>query len=60
IIAKDQGNRTTPSFVAFSGVDQHYERLIGEAAKNHATLNPGRSTFFDVKQLIGKKFHKQL
>ncbi|CAN1176882.1 Luminal-binding protein 2 [Linum perenne] len=49
IIANDQGNRTTPSIVSFSGADQDYERLIGEAAKNQATLNPGR-TFFDVKR----------
>ncbi|CAN1793685.1 Luminal-binding protein 2 [Linum perenne] len=48
IITNDQGNRTTPSIVAF---DQNYERLIGEAAKNQATLNP-RRTFFDVKRLI--------
>ncbi|CAN1176877.1 Luminal-binding protein 3 [Linum perenne] len=54
IIANDQGNRTTPSIVSFSGADQDYERLIGEAAKNQATLNPGR-TFFDVKRLVGKK-----
>ncbi|CAN1793683.1 Luminal-binding protein 2 [Linum perenne] len=52
IITNDQGNRTTPSIVAF---DQNSERLIGEAAKNQATLNP-RCTFFDVKRLIGKKF----
>ncbi|CAN1309099.1 Luminal-binding protein 5 [Linum perenne] len=52
IIANDQGNRTTPSFVAF---DQNVDRLIGEAAKNQSTLNPTR-TFFDVKRLIGKKF----
>ncbi|CAN1793698.1 Luminal-binding protein 5 [Linum perenne] len=45
IITNDQGNRTTPSIVAF---DQNYERLIGEAAKNQATLNP-RRTFFDGK-----------
>ncbi|CAN1237515.1 Heat shock 70 kDa protein BIP2 [Linum grandiflorum] len=51
IITNDQGNRTTPSIVAFAGD----ERLIGEAAKNQATLNPTR-TFFDVKRLIGKKF----
>ncbi|CAN1274890.1 Luminal-binding protein, partial [Linum perenne] len=50
IIANDQGNRTTPSSVAFSS-----ERLIGEAAKNQAILNP-RRTVFDVKRLIGKKF----
>ncbi|CAN1298650.1 Heat shock 70 kDa protein BIP3 [Linum perenne] len=46
-----QGNRTTPSFIAFSSE----ERLIGEAPKNQATLNP-RRTFFDVKRLIRKKF----
>ncbi|CAN1238644.1 Luminal-binding protein [Linum grandiflorum] len=57
IIANDQGNRTTPSFVAFAGADQEYDRLIGEAARNQATLNPG-CTFFDVKRLIGKKFVK--
>ncbi|CAN1793715.1 Luminal-binding protein 2 [Linum perenne] len=48
IIANDQGNRTTPSFVSF---DQNVDRLIGEAAKNQSTLNPTR-TFFDVKRLI--------
>ncbi|CAN1314969.1 Heat shock 70 kDa protein BIP3 [Linum perenne] len=53
IIANDQGNRTTPSFVAFSAPDS--ERLIGEAARNQAALNPTR-TIFDVKRLIGKKF----
>ncbi|CAN1730020.1 Heat shock 70 kDa protein BIP2 [Linum perenne] len=53
IIANDQGNRTTPSSVAFSSFNS--ERLIGEAAKNQATLNP-RRTVFDVKRLIGKKF----
>ncbi|CAN1189441.1 Heat shock 70 kDa protein BIP1 [Linum perenne] len=56
IIANDQGNRTTPSYVAFSGADQDYERLIGESAKNQATLSPG-CTFFDVKRLMGKKFN---
>ncbi|CAN1305652.1 Luminal-binding protein [Linum perenne] len=54
IIANDQGNRTTPSVVAFS--EDSSERLIGEAAKNQATLNPLR-TIFDIKRLIGKKFH---
>ncbi|CAN1824527.1 Heat shock 70 kDa protein BIP2 [Linum perenne] len=53
IIANVQGNRTTPSFVAFSAPDS--ERLIGEAARNQAALNPTR-TIFDVKRLIGKKF----
>ncbi|CAI0453802.1 unnamed protein product [Linum tenue] len=41
IIANDQGNRTTPSYVAFSPASAGSERLIGEAAKNQATLNPG-------------------
>ncbi|CAI0454332.1 unnamed protein product [Linum tenue] len=54
IIANDQGNRTTPSWVAFSPASAGSERLIGEAAKNQATLNP-RGTIFDVKRLIGKK-----
>ncbi|CAI0454329.1 unnamed protein product [Linum tenue] len=56
IIANDQGNRTTPSAVAFSPAAAGFERLLGEAAKNQATLNP-RRTIFDVKRLIGKKFH---
>ncbi|CAI0453822.1 unnamed protein product [Linum tenue] len=55
IIANDQGNRTTPSYVAFSPAAAGSERLIGEAAKNQATLNL-RGTIFDVKRLIGKKF----
>ncbi|CBI39503.3 unnamed protein product, partial [Vitis vinifera] len=51
IIANDQGNRITPSWVSFTNT----ERLIGEAAKNQAALNPER-TIFDVKRLIGRKF----
>jgi len=51
IIANDQGNRTTPSYVAFNDT----ERLIGDAAKNQATINP-EQTVFDVKRLIGRKF----
>ncbi|KAJ1380898.1 Heat shock protein 70 family [Sesbania bispinosa] len=51
IIANDQGNRITPSWVAFTDT----ERLIGEAAKNQAPLNAER-TVFDVKRLIGRKF----
>ncbi|KAL3843943.1 hypothetical protein ACJIZ3_001346 [Penstemon smallii] len=51
IIANDQGNRITPSWVAFTDSD----RLIGDAAKNQAPLNPER-TIFDVKRLIGRKF----
>ena len=51
IIANDQGNRITPSYVAFTDT----ERLIGDAAKNQATNNPTR-TVFDAKRLIGRKF----
>jgi len=51
IIPNDQGNRITPSYVAF--VDG--ERLVGEAAKNQATINPTQ-TVFDVKRLIGRKY----
>ncbi|CAI0388223.1 unnamed protein product [Linum tenue] len=54
ILANDQGNRTTPSYVAFSAATASSERFIGEAAKNQATLNP-RRTIFDAKRLIGKK-----
>merc|ERR1712137_1247115 len=50
-VAIDQGNRTTPSFVAFNDT----ERLIGDAAKNQAAMNP-RNTVFDAKRLIGRKF----
>ena len=50
IIANDQGNRTTPSYVAFTET----ERLIGDAAKNQANYNAS-NTVFDVKRLIGRK-----
>src|SRR5882762_3571618 len=69
IIANDQGNRTTPSYVSFSG----NERLIGDAAKNQVAMNPVNtyvvyifllaclsltisSSVFDAKRLIGRKF----
>jgi len=51
IIANDQGNRITPSYVAFTDS----ERLIGEAAKNQAALNP-ENTVFDIKRLVGRRF----
>ncbi|CAN0879368.1 Heat shock 70 kDa protein BIP2 [Linum grandiflorum] len=55
VIANDQGNRITPSSVAFSDSS---ELFVGEAAKNQAAMNP-RNTIFDVKRLIGKKFEDE-
>lgn len=51
IIANDQGNRTTPSYVSFT----EKERLIGDAAKNQVAMNV-HNTVFDAKRLIGRKF----
>jgi heat shock protein 1/8 len=51
IIANDQGNRTTPSYVAFTDT----ERLIGDAAKSQVAMNP-KNTVFDAKRLIGRKY----
>ena len=51
IIANDQGNRTTPSYVAFTET----ERLIGDGAKNQSSMNP-ENTVYDAKRLIGRKY----
>lgn len=52
IIANDQGNRTTPSYVAFTDT----ERLVGDAAKNQVAMNP-QNTVFDAKRLIGRSYN---
>lgn len=55
IIANDQGNRTTPSYVAFTDK----ERLIGDSAKNQSSMNP-ENTVFDAKRLIGRDYNDKL
>jgi L1 cell adhesion molecule like protein len=52
IVANDQGNRTTPSYVAFTDT----QRLIGDAAKAQAAINP-ENTIYDIKRMIGRKFN---
>ncbi len=52
IIANDQGNRTTPSYVAFNDT----ERIIGDGAKNQSAMNPTR-TIYDVKRIIGRHYN---
>jgi len=54
IIANDQGNRVTPSYVAFT----EGERLVGDAAKVQAALNP-TNTVYDAKRLIGRRFEEE-
>lgn len=51
IISNDMGNRTTPSYVSFT----NSERLIGDAAKSNAPMNP-KNTVFDAKRLIGRRY----
>ena len=55
IVPNDQGNRTTPSYIAFTET----ERLIGDAAKNQSAMNP-RNTVYDAKRLIGRKYNDKI
>lgn len=56
IIANDQGNRTTPSYVAFTDT----ERLIGDAAKNQVAMNPNNTIFGEYEALVSSSFHHSL
>jgi len=55
IIANDMGNRTTPSYVAFTDT----ERLVGDSAKNQSSMNP-ENTVYDAKRLIGRDYNDQV
>ena len=55
IIANEQGNRTTPSMVAFNET----ERLVGDPARNQSTSN-SKNTVYDAKRLIGRKFSDEV
>src|SRR5579872_5888014 len=54
ILVNENGNRITPSYVAFQGSDRH----IGDAAKKNSGQNP-KNTVYDVKRLMGNKFSDQ-
>lgn len=55
VLANSQGNRTTPSWIAFVSNNNNEEILRGEAAKNQCSSNP-KNTIFDAKRFIGRKF----
>lgn len=55
VIANEQGNRTTPSYVAFTGT----ERLVGDSAKNQSASNPN-NTVYDAKRLIGRLYNDEI